>query len=88
MSRLAAVLAALLLAPTSLTADPSPPVPLRPVHTYSIVARDPATGEMGVAVQSHCVLGRLGRDRGPRRASARSRRSRSSTRATGRSASR
>jgi uncharacterized Ntn-hydrolase superfamily protein len=25
----------------------------RPVHTYSIVARDPATGEMGVAVQSH-----------------------------------
>src|SRR6476660_3639304 len=22
-------------------------------HTYSIVARDPATGEMGVAVQSH-----------------------------------
>jgi uncharacterized Ntn-hydrolase superfamily protein len=28
-------------------------VPLRPVHTYSIVARDPATGEIGVAVQSH-----------------------------------
>ena len=26
---------------------------LRPVHTYSIVARDPKTGEMGVAVQSH-----------------------------------
>jgi len=26
---------------------------VRPVHTYSIVARDPATGEMGVAVQSH-----------------------------------
>lgn len=26
---------------------------LRPVNTYSIVARDPATGEMGVAVQSH-----------------------------------
>lgn len=25
----------------------------RPVHTYSIVARDPETGEMGVAVQSH-----------------------------------
>ena len=25
----------------------------RPVHTYSIVARDPLTGEMGVAVQSH-----------------------------------
>src|SRR5574341_1488768 len=27
------------------------PSPL--AHTYSIVARDPATGEMGVAVQSH-----------------------------------
>ncbi len=27
--------------------------PRRPVATYSIVARDPATGEMGVAVQSH-----------------------------------
>ncbi|HST21907.1 MAG TPA: DUF1028 domain-containing protein, partial [Blastocatellia bacterium] len=31
----------------------SPVRPLRPVHTYSIVARDPATGELGVAVQSH-----------------------------------
>jgi uncharacterized Ntn-hydrolase superfamily protein len=31
---------------TSAAADPL-------VHTYSIVARDPATGEMGVAVQSH-----------------------------------
>ena len=28
-------------------------VPLRPVHTFSIVARDPQTGELGVAVQSH-----------------------------------
>jgi len=30
---------------------------LRPVATYSIVARDPATGQLGVAVQSHwfCV---------------------------------
>ncbi len=27
--------------------------PLRPLHTYSIVARDPATGQLGVAVQSH-----------------------------------
>jgi uncharacterized Ntn-hydrolase superfamily protein len=27
--------------------------PGRPVHTYSIVARDPNTGELGVAVQSH-----------------------------------
>jgi uncharacterized Ntn-hydrolase superfamily protein len=29
------------------------PRPSRPVHTFSIVARDPATGELGVAVQSH-----------------------------------
>jgi uncharacterized Ntn-hydrolase superfamily protein len=28
-------------------------VPLRPVNTYSIVARDMETGELGVAVQSH-----------------------------------
>jgi uncharacterized Ntn-hydrolase superfamily protein len=34
-------------------ADRSAPTPLRPVATYSIVARDPATGELGVAVQSH-----------------------------------
>ena len=27
--------------------------PLRPVNTYSIVARDPETGQFGVAVQSH-----------------------------------
>ena len=27
--------------------------PLRPVHTFSIVAFDPETGQMGVAVQSH-----------------------------------
>jgi len=29
------------------------PAPARPVHTYSIVARDAATGQLGVAVQSH-----------------------------------
>src|ERR1044071_4214557 len=34
-------------------ASDSPAKPLRPVHTFSIVARDPATGELGVAVQSH-----------------------------------
>src|SRR6059058_1494865 len=28
-------------------------VQLRPVHTFSIVARDSQTGELGVAVQSH-----------------------------------
>jgi uncharacterized Ntn-hydrolase superfamily protein len=37
---------ALLLLPLVVHADPL-------VHTFSIVARDPATGEMGVAVQSH-----------------------------------
>lgn len=31
----------------------APPGAVRPVATYSIVARDPATGEIGVAVQSH-----------------------------------
>lgn len=31
----------------------APPRPVRPVHTYSIVARDAKTGELGVAVQSH-----------------------------------
>ena len=41
---------ALALPPFGAAAPPSPP---RPVHTYSIVARDPATGELGVAVQSH-----------------------------------
>jgi uncharacterized Ntn-hydrolase superfamily protein len=30
-----------------------PPAPLRPVATYSIVAFDPDSGQMGVAVQSH-----------------------------------
>jgi uncharacterized Ntn-hydrolase superfamily protein len=34
-------------------ASDTPPIPRRPVHTFSIVARDPATGELGVAVQSH-----------------------------------
>jgi len=38
-------------AQTGATATPARP--LRPVHTFSIVARDPATGEMGAAVQSH-----------------------------------
>ncbi|MGO4892636.1 DUF1028 domain-containing protein [Flavobacterium sp. W21_SRS_FM6] len=30
-----------------------PNLPLRPAHTYSIVARDPASGQLGAAVQSH-----------------------------------
>ncbi|HSQ36029.1 MAG TPA: DUF1028 domain-containing protein [Candidatus Binatia bacterium] len=34
-------------------AQPPPAAPLRPIATYSIVAYDPASGQMGVAVQSH-----------------------------------
>ena len=41
-----------LLASPALATEPAP-APRRPVNTYSIVARDPATGELGVAVQSH-----------------------------------
>lgn len=37
----------------ALWAQERPGKPLRPVATYSIVARDPATGELGVAVESH-----------------------------------
>ncbi|CAN5189025.1 hypothetical protein BH18GEM1_BH18GEM1_19630 [soil metagenome] len=39
--------------PLSAQVPRSAPLPSRPVATYSIVARDPATGELGVAVQSH-----------------------------------
>ena len=35
------------------SAASAPETPRRPVHTYSIVARDPVTGDLGVAVQSH-----------------------------------
>lgn len=38
---------------TSGVASDKPSIPSRPVHTFSIVARDPNTGELGVAVQSH-----------------------------------
>jgi uncharacterized Ntn-hydrolase superfamily protein len=38
---------------TAAGASDKPAIPLRPVHTFSIVARDPNTGELGVAVQSH-----------------------------------
>lgn len=36
-----------------LTAVAGQPAPRRPVHTFSIVARDAVTGDLGVAVQSH-----------------------------------
>src|SRR5262245_47426901 len=42
--------AATLLSPVFVAAQPTP---LRPVHTFPIVARDPVTGDLGVAVQSH-----------------------------------
>src|SRR5512143_372374 len=37
----------------SLLAQAPPTRARRPVHTFSIVARDPVTGDLGVAVQSH-----------------------------------
>lgn len=45
------ILLALTCLAVVVTAPPAPADPL--AHTFSIVARDPATGEMGVAVQSH-----------------------------------
>jgi len=50
---LTAALAALLLAPRPGAAQTSAPRPVRPMHTFSIVAVDSATGQIGVAVQSH-----------------------------------
>ncbi len=44
---------ALLVAGVAGLAVAQTPSNLRPVHTYSIVARDTVTGDMGVAVQSH-----------------------------------
>jgi uncharacterized Ntn-hydrolase superfamily protein len=44
----AVALSALALTPLAIEATNA-----RPMHTFSIVARDPATGELGVAVQSH-----------------------------------
>jgi uncharacterized Ntn-hydrolase superfamily protein len=46
------IIAAALLSPGVVHAQGERSVPLRPVHTFSIVARDPATGELGVAVKS------------------------------------
>ncbi len=57
MKRMLSVLAcALFIAPSTTHAagaGTAVRVPVRPVHTYSIVARDSITGEIGVAVQSH-----------------------------------
>lgn len=43
----------LILVGASLAAEPIAPPPEARAHTYSIVARDPDTGDLGVAVQSH-----------------------------------
>ena len=43
----------LLAAMVSLPLYSGEPSSVRPVHTYSIVARDSVTGDVGVAVQSH-----------------------------------
>lgn len=55
MFRRISVLLVALLFPLCAFAQESDTAPsqLRPVHTYSIVARDKQTGELGVAVQSH-----------------------------------
>ena len=54
MTKWLAAAAALLLAISYVQAAMAgQPGALRPVHTYSIVARDPDTGQLGVAVQSH-----------------------------------
>ncbi|HET6647600.1 MAG TPA: DUF1028 domain-containing protein [Pyrinomonadaceae bacterium] len=45
--------APLLLDSTQAQGESKVRVAVRPVHTFSIVARDPNTGELGVAVQSH-----------------------------------
>lgn len=44
---------ALAVAPAFADDADAPPMPRRPDHTYSIVARDAETGALGVAVQSH-----------------------------------
>lgn len=49
--RIASFLAAIALSAAVVSATEEPP--RRPVHTYSIVARDADTGALGVAVQSH-----------------------------------
>jgi uncharacterized Ntn-hydrolase superfamily protein len=58
MKRSALALVLILIAAPSLVDAGAPAEtrtgsPGRPVHTYSIVARDEATGQLGVAVQSH-----------------------------------
>jgi uncharacterized Ntn-hydrolase superfamily protein len=51
--RVVGILIALTAAGSDVAAAGETEAPVRPVHTYSIVARDSITGEVGVAVQSH-----------------------------------
>jgi uncharacterized Ntn-hydrolase superfamily protein len=53
MPRFVALVAVTLSFAHNACAEDPPRRPLRPVHTYSIVARDSKTGDLGVAVQSH-----------------------------------
>lgn len=53
MTRIVVLLVALTALGLPARAERTEQRPVRPLHTYSIVARDPATGQMGVAVQSH-----------------------------------
>jgi uncharacterized Ntn-hydrolase superfamily protein len=48
-----AIFLSFVFCPAAFAQSIEPPRPLRPVHTFSIVGRDPVTGDMGVAVQSH-----------------------------------
>ena len=48
-----AILLAIMCAPALLLAQSDRPRPSEFAHTFSIVARDPVTGQMGAAVQSH-----------------------------------
>ena len=47
------IIAVLLFSATLFAQNVTNKRPLRPVHTFSIVCRDPVTGDLGVAVQSH-----------------------------------
>ena len=53
MTKTTMIFVALILCTPSLTWARDSVKPLRPVHTYSIVARDAESGELGAAVQSH-----------------------------------
>ena len=54
MRILSVLVVLMILAPSAFASEPIPRVsPIRPVSTYSIVARDAETGDLGVAVQSH-----------------------------------